>query len=93
MASGAEERTALVWDTRTGALLERFQTNSTETYGVQSSPDGSTLYTAGTDRQLQVWDVAGGERFIPRLRVVAGVDLGDGWGAVPGGGSGRVRLE
>ena len=79
VASGAEDRTALVWDTRTGALLERFQTNSTETYGVQFSPDGSTLYTAGTDRQLQVWDVAGGQRFIPRLRVVAGVDLGDGW--------------
>ena len=30
VASGAEDRTALVWDTRTGALLERFQTNSTE---------------------------------------------------------------
>ena len=79
LASGAEDRTALVWDTRTGTLLERFRTESTETYGIRFSPDGRTLYTAGTDRQLQVWDVAGGQRFIRRLRVLRDVDLGEGW--------------
>ncbi len=78
LATGADDGSAIVWDTRTGRMLERFETPSPSTYGVRLSPDGSVLYTVGVDRQVQAWDVQGGSRFIPKRTLLAPVELG-GW--------------
>ena len=79
LATGSDDRTAIVWDALTGELRERFQTNSPGTYGVRFSADGRTLYTAGLDRQLQAWDVSGKARFIPLVQRLPKTDLGDKW--------------
>ena len=79
VATAADDGFAIVWDTRTGRSLERFETRSPSTYGVRFSPDGAVLYTVGVDRQVQAWDVQGGSRFIPKRALLAPTDLGDGW--------------
>ena len=52
----------ILWDVRAGVPTETFEGHARDA-GVQVfSPDGRTLYTAGDDSRVIIWDVAGDRR-------------------------------
>jgi WD40 repeat protein/serine/threonine protein kinase len=61
LASGCgADRTARLWDVRSGRLLRALAGHEAVVEGVAFSPDGKVLATAGWDRTVRLWDVAGG---------------------------------
>lgn len=44
-------------DVETGSVLDQWPTDQKETNGVEFSPEGSTLWTAGDDGTLRAWNV------------------------------------
>jgi WD40 repeat protein/DNA-binding SARP family transcriptional activator/energy-coupling factor transporter ATP-binding protein EcfA2 len=65
LASGSDDRTAIVWDVTSGERRDLLRGNSAEVWGVSFGPDDDTLYTA-SGRTLLTWDLEGGRRFIAR---------------------------
>jgi WD40 repeat protein len=61
--------TAYVWDTASGQMTNTLQTNDERPKGLAFSPDGSRLYTAGSARELQEWDLSGGYSVLRTVRV------------------------
>ena len=69
IASGAEDGTVRIWDSATGEQLMQFDEHTGEVYGLDFSPDGNYLISAGGEMvestksgQLYVWDAQTGER-------------------------------
>src|SRR5262249_27728980 len=63
----AAGRTADIWDVASGSHLQTIRGHAGLTFGVDFSPDGKSLATAGADRTVRLWDVASGsERLILR---------------------------
>ena len=62
LASADEDGTISVWNVRTGALRETFKGHSAAALAAVFSPDGRTLYTAGDDGSVIVWDLGGARR-------------------------------
>jgi len=62
----SEKQEAFVWDVATGHVRARVSL-ADEVEPVRFSPDGTTLYTAGSDAVLRAWDLTGRRRFIPRV--------------------------
>ncbi len=60
IALGAE-RTARVWDARTGQPLTALLSHQSEITAVSFSPDGTRVVTASDDRTARVWDARTGE--------------------------------
>ena len=67
VAAYSSDRSVLVWDVRSGRQLERFEVDSRNLWGLTFSADDDVLYTAGIERLLRAWDIAGDRRFIPRI--------------------------
>ena len=65
LASGSDDRTAIVWDVGTGERQELFTGHSSGVWGVGFSPDEGTLYTT-SGRTVLTWDLTGQRRFIAR---------------------------
>ena len=65
LASGSDDRTAIVWDVTNGERQEQLTGHSSGVRGVDFSPDAATLYTAA-GRTLLIWDLIGERRFIAR---------------------------
>jgi WD40 repeat protein len=62
IATGSSDRTARIWDARTGALVHTLTGFSAEVWRVQFSPDGAHLLTAGREGNVMMWSVATGAR-------------------------------
>jgi WD40 repeat protein len=58
LATGGEENTVKIWDTKTGAELRTLRGHSGDIYTVAFSPDpnGRWLASAGEDSTVKVWD-------------------------------------
>ena len=65
LASGSDDRTAIVWDVTTGERQELLTGHSSGVWGVDFSPDEDTLYTTA-GRTVLTWDLTGQRRFIAR---------------------------
>jgi WD40 repeat protein len=62
LASGAEDRTAIVWDLADSSPRDVLRGHAGGVNRVAFSPDGATLYTVG-EPGLLVWDLEGDRRF------------------------------
>ncbi len=62
IATASGDRTARIWDARTGALVHTLAGFSREVWRVNFAPDGARLLTAGRDGKVVMWSVATGAR-------------------------------
>ena len=60
---------AMVWDVGSEEVTHSLATDDATTYGVGFSPDGATLYTAGSNHELQAWDLDGYRSFLERVPI------------------------
>ncbi len=59
-ASGSEDATAILWDTRTWTELHRLTGHGGPIYSVAFSPDGKMLATASEDKSIRLWNTQTG---------------------------------
>jgi WD40 repeat protein len=60
VATGSMDRTAKLWDARTGRLLRTFPGHTLPITSAAFSPDGKRLITGSDDRSARIWNVATG---------------------------------
>ncbi|HWN69745.1 MAG TPA: PQQ-binding-like beta-propeller repeat protein, partial [Haliangium sp.] len=60
IATAGNDKTARIWDTRTGALLHTLSGFDAEVWRVRFTPDGQRLLTASWDGSVKMWSVATG---------------------------------
>jgi hypothetical protein len=60
IVSRSDDRTARVWDARTGAPLVELEGHKGFVRSVSFSPDGTRIVTGGTDQTAKVWDARTG---------------------------------
>jgi WD40 repeat protein len=59
--TGSDDKTAKLWDARTGQLLRQFSDQASEVLSVAFSPDGHFVLTGQADGSARLWDAATGE--------------------------------
>ena len=62
LASGSMDGTLILWDARTGKLLDTLNGHTGSVKSVAFSPDGGTLTSGSGDETVILWDVQTGER-------------------------------
>jgi WD40 repeat protein len=67
LATASRDRTARVWDVRTGRTLAIARGHTGQVWTAELSPDGERLLTAAEDRTARIWDARTGEE---RLRLI-----------------------
>src|SRR5438067_309916 len=60
--TGSEDKTAILWDARTGKQLRVFRGHTHHVRQVIFSPDGKSMLTSSDDWTAILWDVATGRR-------------------------------
>jgi WD40 repeat protein/TPR repeat protein len=96
IVTASTDRTARIWDARTGLELARLTGHRDILLSAHFSPDGTRIVTASRDRSVRIWDAGSGRE----LAVLAGTDKGftsadyspDGTRIVASGGDGGVRI-
>ena len=96
IATASDDKTARLWNRRTGTLLRVLEGHERRLGRIAFSPTGDRLVTAGYDDEARVWDVASGET----LSLLRGHDdaiWGVAWSArndllATGSHDGTVRL-
>ena len=84
LAATSADGLAVVWDTRTGRTLFRFDTGAGAATGVSYSSDAKTLYVGKPlTREVQAWDLSGDRRFLSKV----------GFSQIPPYGSGMVEIS
>lgn len=95
-ATGSDDGTVRLWDSATGASLERTLSHGGPVRAMAFSPDGSTLLTGSDDQKVRVWEVATGALLIGPLahldRVRAVAFSPDGKTFLTGSNDRTVRL-
>lgn len=61
VGTASADGTAIIWNARTGEILQRFVGHTGEVNSFAFSPDGRHVVTASTDGASRVWSVALGE--------------------------------
>jgi len=61
VASASADKTAKIWDRKTGAILQNLTDHQDQVYTVVFSPDGQLLVTASQDKTIKIWKVETGE--------------------------------
>ncbi|MCA9718148.1 MAG: hypothetical protein KC468_25985, partial [Myxococcales bacterium] len=61
LATGSFDRTARLWDARTGELLATLRGHAEEVVSLVYSPDGSRVATGSFDGTAKIWDARTGE--------------------------------
>jgi WD40 repeat protein len=60
IVTASDDKTAGLWDVRTGALLARLRGHTSPVLSAKFSPDGQRIVTASSDSTARVWDVQKG---------------------------------
>jgi WD40 repeat protein/tRNA A-37 threonylcarbamoyl transferase component Bud32 len=76
--TGSGDKTAMVWDARTGQELLSLKGHTDGVTSVAFSPDGKRLLTGSHDRTAKVWDAANGQEVLTLKGHDSGV-LGVAW--------------
>ena len=64
IATASADKTAKIWDAKTGQLLLTLAGHTDEVWGLSYSPDGKHLATSSVDKTVKVWDaISGKEQF------------------------------
>lgn len=61
LASASDDKTAKVWNVKTGKSLFTISDHSLDVKGVAWSPDGKKLATASLDKTIRLWDMETGK--------------------------------
>ncbi len=61
LATASDDKTARIWDTKTGRQLHKLPHDGI-VFGVAFSPDGRLLATASDDKTARIWDTATGRQ-------------------------------
>ncbi|HYP00001.1 MAG TPA: hypothetical protein VER76_07400, partial [Pyrinomonadaceae bacterium] len=69
LASGSKDRTAKLWDARTGALLHTLSGHDSWVTSVAFSPDDRMLASGSADTQVKMWNVASGREQISLVNI------------------------
>jgi WD40 repeat protein len=88
LATDSFDRTARLWDPRTGRQLHSLEGHGDLMFGVAFSPDGTRVLTAAANESIKVWDVAPGGQVQP----IAVAPFGRGWFTSAFGRDGRSVL-
>src|SRR5262249_23699625 len=64
LATTSTDRTARIWDARTGQELLALRGHTGEVWSVAFSPDGTRLATASRDRTARLWDARAGQELL-----------------------------
>jgi hypothetical protein len=94
LLTGSFDKTARLWDVRTGTELQRFQHND-YVNAVAFAPDKSAVLTGSSDTAAQLWDVKTGaklQRFRHDNYVTSVTFDPDGSAVLTGSGDKTVRL-
>ena len=67
VAANSADRTTIVWNTRTGTVIQRLASGSPG--GLSFSPDSATLYLAGENKAVSAWDLRRRDRFLKPVRL------------------------
>jgi GTPase SAR1 family protein len=61
LASGSNDNTVKLWDTKTGELLQTLEGHANQVLTIAFEPLGSSIASAGSDKSIKVWDAATGK--------------------------------
>jgi WD40 repeat protein len=78
LLSASRDRTAIVWDSVSGALLNQFEEHNNELWGAAFGADDQTVYTSSFDGRILAWDLTGAGRtstWVERACETAGRNL------------------
>jgi WD40 repeat protein/predicted Ser/Thr protein kinase len=64
VASGGLDRTARIWDAKTGQAITPPLLHAHAVLEVRFTPDGRRLLTVAEDRRLRIWDAANGQALV-----------------------------
>ena len=56
IVTASADKTARIWDARTGAQLTVLSGHGDRVYSAGYSPDGARIVTASDDRTARIWD-------------------------------------
>ncbi len=62
LATGSRDRTAKLWDLRTGMEIRTYNGHEHTVNGIEFSPDGKLLATSSADKTFCVWNIATGKQ-------------------------------
>jgi WD40 repeat protein/serine/threonine protein kinase len=95
IATASSDKTARIWDARSGALVHTLAGFDADVRRVRFSPDGQHLLTAGFDGSVKVWSVATGTLVWAarhQLRVLGAAFSNDGTMVATASGDRTVKL-
>ena len=96
LATGSDDKTVKLWETRTGGLVKTLTGPQGGVYDLKFSPDGRLLASLSHDKKPRVWDVPAGRLRATLLGHKGTVyNLGfspDGHTIVTGGDDGTAKL-
>ena len=90
IVTGSADRTARVWDAKTGAELVQLKGHTDEVRSVAVTPDGARIVTGSADRTARIWDAKTGAE-LAQLKGHTGAVMGVA--VTPDGSPHRHRLD
>ena len=60
LVSGSDDKSAIIWDVRSGHALRRLEGHNNWVWRVAYSPDGLFIATGSLDYSLKIWDASSG---------------------------------
>src|SRR5207253_2521222 len=91
IASGSYDRTARIWDVRTGRMVHRLEHPGT-VWGIAWSPDGQRTGAAAGDDSLYLWDAQSGAEISRGVHNATSVQWSPDGTQMASSGSGQVKL-